>query len=290
MQSEIRSIVRPLEKAWLTTTMLGEVLARALKDGCWDDVDNYSELGLRKEIDIDLDKCSIVVVDDENGNGSESQSPKRGKEQAGEQGYNGREEAKGKTSLSNGANSTVNDILAVLTHDGPLGIVHAWLLLPLLPVLLTHGSFRSSQRALMSLNVLLKTDEGQCATLSALPDRSWVRLFVATALISERGRLSALAQAESLKKKATTAAVEPAGSDPTAQSDLLTPTSGSETGADMHNSPKMTVSSSFGSVSRWGLMTEEDWRVEAEVAATSAELALDSVATVLESKMRYSGT
>eukprot|EP00596_Hydrurales_sp_CCMP1899_P003416 CAMPEP_0119055050 /NCGR_PEP_ID=MMETSP1177-20130426/75478_1 /TAXON_ID=2985 /ORGANISM="Ochromonas sp, Strain CCMP1899" /LENGTH=92 /DNA_ID=CAMNT_0007035493 /DNA_START=846 /DNA_END=1121 /DNA_ORIENTATION=- len=36
-EAQIRPLVRPLEKAWLITSMLAEVMSRAIKDGAWQD-------------------------------------------------------------------------------------------------------------------------------------------------------------------------------------------------------------------------------------------------------------
>ena len=89
----------------------------------------------------------------------------------------------------------VGEVLVAFAHDGPLGTLNVWLALPLLPTLLAYGGLRSQQRAVMSLNVLLKTDEAQSAGLAALPDRSWIRLFVAMAVLGERSRQQATALA-----------------------------------------------------------------------------------------------
>ena len=82
-------------------------------------------------------------------------------------------QGKGKDAKSTA--DTVSEVLIAFSHDGPLGTVHAWLVLPMLPILFTYGHFRCNLRALMSLNVLIKTDDTQSVALTALPDRAWVR-------------------------------------------------------------------------------------------------------------------
>jgi Domain of unknown function (DUF4704) len=81
-------------------------------------------------------------------------------------------QGKGKDAKSTA--DTVSEVLIAFSHDGPLGTVHAWLVLPMLPILFTYGHFRCNLRALMSLNVLIKTDDTQSVALTALPDRAWV--------------------------------------------------------------------------------------------------------------------
>jgi hypothetical protein len=183
----------------------------------------------------------------------------------------------------------VNEVLTVFSHDGPLGTVNSWLVLPLLPALLAYGSHRCNQRALMSLNVLLKTDESQCATLSALPDRSWIRPFVAMALIGERGRLESLAKADELAKMSSSASAPSSPTMDTFPAQYEAATAAVSGTPNDEFTPKLSPSAVPVSMGKSGLMTEADWRADAEVAATSIELALDAVSTVLESKMRYSG-
>ena len=125
-QQALRALIRPLERAWLITSMLAEVIGKAIKDGSWRDKDRSKGSG---------------------------------------DGF--------KTSAS-----TVGDVLIAFSHDGPLGTVHTWLVLPMLPILFTHGNFRCNLRALMSLNVLLKTDDTQSVALTSLPDRAWVRTLL----------------------------------------------------------------------------------------------------------------
>lgn len=118
-----RNLIRPLERAWLITSMLAEVIGKAIKDGHW-------------------------ANKDENGPDSRFGS--------------------------SSSVDTVREVLVAFSHDGPLGTVHAWLVLPMLPILFTHGDFSCNLRALMSLNVLIKTDDTQSVALTSLPDRAWV--------------------------------------------------------------------------------------------------------------------
>lgn len=139
-QAQSRNLIRPIEKAWLITSMLAEVIGKAIKEGSWND---------------------------------SSKSP----------------------------SETVSEVLIAFSHDGPLGTVHAWLVLPMLPILFKYGRVRCSLRALMSMNVLIKTDDTQCVTLTSLPDRAWVRLFVSIALIGEKARQQALLKAVTAEEK-----------------------------------------------------------------------------------------
>ena len=70
------------------------------------------------------------------------------------------------------------------------GKVEVWLLLPLMPQLLARCSLEVAQHALMMVNVLLKSDESQCEALSAMPDRSWIKIFIQLACIGETCNLS----------------------------------------------------------------------------------------------------
>ena len=138
-QTQSRNLIRPLEKAWLITSMLAEVIGKAIKEGSW-------------------------------ANSAESSS------------------------------DSVSEVLVAFSHDGPLGTVHAWLVLPMLPILFKYGKVRCNLRALMSMNVLIKTDDTQCVTLTSLPDRAWVRLFVSIALVGERGRQQSLLKAKAAEE------------------------------------------------------------------------------------------
>ena len=207
-------------------------------------------------------------------------------------------------SQSDEADSQINvvqEVLEIFAHDGPLTHISAWLILPLLPVLMAHTSPRSMQRALMSLDVLVKTDDSQNAALTALPDRTWIRLLAAIALLGEQTRQKALDARASISSSTTSSSsssgisevvvgmntgtsLRPStGSNPSDHSPVTIDTSAIRNDGSMvllahpSSSPDETFSDD---------MTRD---AEVDIGCTSVELALDTIATVMEGKMRYHG-
>jgi hypothetical protein len=131
----------------------------------------------------------------------------------------------------------IDYILDFLSFESASGDgIAPWLVLPILPALLSHSSLLTIQRILMSLNVGLKTDEMQVEAISSFPDRLWMKYVIALAIISEK----------------------------------LSP---------------MISSDGFEVV-----FTEQCQRDDNRVAATCTELALDTLSTIIERKMRFSGS
>ena len=80
--------------------------------------------------------------------------------------------------------SRVPPIYDFFMEDGPLGHDSMWLMLPMLPFVLSECDVYSCQRLLMDFSVLLKTDESQCEVLCTLPDSLWVPVFVDIIVVS----------------------------------------------------------------------------------------------------------
>ncbi|KAJ1415180.1 hypothetical protein B484DRAFT_434793, partial [Ochromonadaceae sp. CCMP2298] len=76
----------------------------------------------------------------------------------------------------------VTSLVRVITHAGPYD---AWMLLSILPGLLSRTSLECCQAVLMNVHVLFKTDESQSEALACLPTASWVKLFLALAAMGE---------------------------------------------------------------------------------------------------------
>jgi hypothetical protein len=92
-----------------------------------------------------------------------------------------------------------------------------------------------------------------------------VRLFVSIALTGERGRQQSLLKAKEMKEKVE--AKEAA--DITEDYSVV----------DVRDKSSLNVI----------IADEENWALEAEIAATVTELALDAASTVIEGKMRHNG-
>ena len=93
----------------------------------------------------------------------------------------------------------VADVLDIAFFDGPLGTLSPLLSIPLIATFLPKIQQRAQlydgtqdlegcQRVLMSLSVLLKTDEAQTCVLSLLPDISWMKHLVVAAVVCEEHR------------------------------------------------------------------------------------------------------
>lgn len=92
-----------------------------------------------------------------------------------------------------------------------------------------------------------------------------MRLFVSIALTGERGRQQSLLKAKEMKAKVD--AKEAA--DITEDYSVV----------DVRDKSSLNVI----------IADEENWALEAEIAATVTELALDAASTVIEGKMRHNG-
>jgi hypothetical protein len=147
----IKNIMRPALKAWSTVSMLAALIGRALSEGYYDAPLAFSHITL------------MVGRTDEIG-------------------YT-------RTPASNSDESAhrakvINEILSLFSE--PFGSrPDFWMLLPLLPPLLSHSDLSTYQQVLMSFVMSLRTVEGQIETVCNLPDRGWTRVLVDLAAIGE---------------------------------------------------------------------------------------------------------
>lgn len=79
----------------------------------------------------------------------------------------------------------IDHVFEVFAIEQPLGRVQAWLIIPLLPLLLQYCNLPLIQRILMSINVALKTEEFQTEAIGSFEDKIWIDAFVSLACIGE---------------------------------------------------------------------------------------------------------
>eukprot|EP01038_Epipyxis_sp_PR26KG_P005336 gene5336-7405_t len=165
LTSQIRDLVKPLEKAWLTVNMISEVLSRALEDGSWGLIRksclSSDDSILHKKL---KENNSTFLLDLSNEDNNEQRS----------QNIN---------VMNDVEVEQIHELINIFTHTA--GNVDAWVMLPFLPVLLSRANLYNCQHVLMTFNVLLKSDESQSEVLACMPDRSWIRLLVSCSLIGE---------------------------------------------------------------------------------------------------------
>ena len=128
--TQLRQLMRLIEKGWLNTTMLSTEMGRSTGPEGWEyrDKDGNAE--------------TVLVT-------------------------------------------PVEEVLDVLAYDGPLGSIDSIITFPLMAVLLPKAPVVWVQRLLMSMSVMLKTNEAHVAVLSLLPDISWAKILLELALIGE---------------------------------------------------------------------------------------------------------
>jgi hypothetical protein len=98
--------------------------------------------------------------------------------------------------------ANARDMLDIALFDGPLGSLSPLIVIPLISTIiptvlqrdrvcqsdLTCEGMESCQRVLMSLSVVLKTNETQTCLLSLLPDISWMKHLLSMAAVAEECR------------------------------------------------------------------------------------------------------
>ena len=164
----------------------------------------------------------------------------------------------------------MDEILDIFAHDGPLmcgagGMVdgqghdgnsqlHVWLVLPLLPLLLSYTSLHNIQRTLMLLSVTMKTDDSEALITSILTDsKSWITCFVQLAVLGADKKRATIKAAHGVKGTSTSA--------------------------------PLPVSPPAGGYTRQGDDLSMD--TDLEISETCIELALDCLALVIEKKMAF---
>ena len=103
-----------------------------------------------------------------------------------------------------------DDFLSIMAHDGPLGTIKVWLVLPLLETFLKNGraSASSCQHLLMSINVILKTDRIQGETLCVLPSALWVPPYLSLANLGNHLAFKANSIGDTLDEEVAQTCVE----------------------------------------------------------------------------------
>lgn len=154
--------------------------------------------------------------------------------------------------------------------------IASWLIIPLLPYFLSKCSLPIAQRILMSINVAFKTDESQIEVLCSFQDRLWMDYLISLIKFKDLIALSELAL--SVKSYSVAHSDTSSGISTSAMSDEyeLVISSGK------HSSNNTTIISKLNE-----FKTSND---DIHLASTCTELALDTLSTVMERKMRFNGT
>lgn len=145
--SQIREEMKPIEKGWITLMMIADLLSITFEEGNWGNLyPSYFTLFNKTDVDDLLnDELSIVSTN--------------------------------QTSFIE-----INSLIRIITHSGNH---EAWMLIPLLPVLLSRSDIESFQSALMSINVAFKTNECHSEALSCLRTSSWIKMFISLSILGE---------------------------------------------------------------------------------------------------------
>jgi hypothetical protein len=190
-----------LQRLWRIVCMLSECLRRALRDGAWAAGGAAGEAeGKEAAAAFAFESFRIYATADDL---VKLKVPVPGA--PGSSGDSGGEEAR----------STVRDVVDLLRHDGPLGQLDAWLVLPLLAAMLPYLETQHAERLLAALGVALKTSEPQVLAFCVLADNIWVKYFVDIALVGQVAATAASLQSgsESSPSKPPSPAPVVAGSD-----------------------------------------------------------------------------
>jgi hypothetical protein len=154
----IKNAMRAAHRAWNSMSMLAILIARAISEGFWNSSLSFSNTTFV------LGKNAAAVQESDERLSSVALSPE--------------EEAHRK--------KVIQEILSVFHNNGPFGgRPDFWMVLPLLPPLLSHCDLSVYQQILMSFVVSLKTDEAQVETICNLPDRGWTKILIDLAVIGE---------------------------------------------------------------------------------------------------------
>lgn len=153
-----------LQRLWRLLCMLSECWRRALRDGAWDssaiEVTNEGPLFAKFAFEAFSVHSS---EDDVVKNPIITRSLKEGRILE--------------------TDRTVHHVASLLLHDGPLGQLDAWLVLPLMAVMLPYLDTQKMEELLASLGVILKTSEPQVLAFCVLADNFWVKYFVDIAVM-----------------------------------------------------------------------------------------------------------
>jgi hypothetical protein len=74
--------------------------------------------------------------------------------------------------------TTANDVLDIFLHDGPIGQIDAWVILPFMDALLPFADLITVEKVIASFSILIKTSEPQMLGFCLLGDSLWVRNLV----------------------------------------------------------------------------------------------------------------
>lgn len=161
---QINDMMKPLERAWVNILMITDVIEHTIAEGQWGKVPTslLSMLSTSSASIAGSDLLDYVVP---------ASIPS--------------------TVAVSGTDITT--LIRVVTHTGQF---ESWMLLPLLPVLLSRSDVHTCCNVLMSINVMFKTDDAQSEVLSCIPTTSWLKIFVSIAIISEKAGLNTLHSAE----------------------------------------------------------------------------------------------
>lgn len=150
----IKNAMRAAHRAWNSMSMLAILIARAISEGFWNSSLAFSNTTfvVGKSVMDSEDRVPVALTPEE-----ETYRKK-----------------------------IIQEVLSVFHNNGPFGgRPDFWMVLPLLPPLLSHCDLSIYQQILMSFVVSLKTDEAQVETICNLPDRGWTKILIDLAVIGE---------------------------------------------------------------------------------------------------------
>lgn len=158
---QINDMMKPLERAWVNLLMIADVAERTIVDGQWGKV-QASLLGSPSSSSPSVagsDLLDYVVP------------------------------AATSTATPATGGTDITTLIRVVTHTGQF---ESWMLLPLLPMLLSRTDIHTCCNVLMSINVMFKTEDSQSEVLSCIPTTSWLKIFLSVAIISEKAGMNAV--------------------------------------------------------------------------------------------------
>jgi hypothetical protein len=154
LNEQLEEMVKPLEKCWLSLTMIASVVQHAIDDDMWGKVPPSTF------------KSSAP------SNAAAVMGPVDSQEYV--------------APSATGGGSLVADITPLVRVISHTGQYECWMMLPLLPVLLPHVDLNTTCAVLMSINVAFKTDNAQSEVLSIISTAGWIKLFLSLALLGEK--------------------------------------------------------------------------------------------------------
>lgn len=148
----LRSQKFTLHKLWRIVCMIAKTLHVAIKDGAW--LSPTDTFNLRNISELDN---SVVMAQ------VKSQSS---------------EWLVGSPADEVFESTTANDVLDIFLHDGPIGLIDAWVVLPFMDALLPFADVNTVEKVIASFSILIKTSEPQMLGFCLLGDSLWVRFLV----------------------------------------------------------------------------------------------------------------